>query len=91
MRAMENARWLLRATNDGITSIINPAGPMVAVLPAYRQAVLDGRFDYSTRLTWFTRFGQWFWYASIAATAAFLALCRLGSAPAAGIRAESET
>jgi apolipoprotein N-acyltransferase len=91
MRAMENARWLLRATNDGITSIINPAGRMVAVLPAYRQAVLDGRFDYSTRLTWFTRFGQWFWYASIAATAAFLALCRLGSAPAAGIRAESET
>jgi apolipoprotein N-acyltransferase len=77
MRAMENARWLLRATNDGITSVINPAGQIVAALPSYEQAVLDGRFGYSTELTWFTRFGEWFWYASLAATAAFVALTRL--------------
>lgn len=73
MRALENARWLLRATNDGITSIINPAGQIVAALPSYEQTVLDGRFSYSTERTWFTRFGEWFWYASIAATALMLA------------------
>jgi apolipoprotein N-acyltransferase len=76
MRAMENGRWLLRATNDGITSIINPAGQIVAALPSYEQAVLDGRFEYRTGLTWFTRFGEWFWYASLAATALLLARIR---------------
>ena len=74
MRAIENARWLLRATNDGITSIINPAGQIVVALPSYEQAVLDGRFSYSARRTLFTRFGEWFWYVSIAATALMLAL-----------------
>jgi apolipoprotein N-acyltransferase len=83
MRAMENARWLLRATNDGITTIINPAGQLVGALPSYEQAILDGRFSYSSELTWFTRFGQWFWYLSIAATAAFLMIPKLRAAPAA--------
>lgn len=77
MRAMENSRWLLRATNDGITTIINPAGQLVGALPSYEQAVLDGRFSYSSSLTWFTRFGEWFWYLSILATAVFLAIPRL--------------
>ena len=84
MRAMENARWLLRATNDGITTIINPAGQIVAALPSYEQAVLDGRFSYSTERTLFTRFGEWFWYASIAATALLLALPKLRAVRAAG-------
>jgi apolipoprotein N-acyltransferase len=85
MRAMENSRWLLRATNDGVTTIINPAGQLVGALPSYEQAVLDGRFSYSSSLTWFTRFGEWFWYLSIVATVAFLAMLRLrGGAAASG-------
>jgi apolipoprotein N-acyltransferase len=83
MRAMENSRWLLRATNDGITTIINPAGQLVGALPSYEQAILDGRFSYSTSLTWFTRFGEWFWYVSIVATAVFLAIPRLRGGAAA--------
>ena len=89
MRAIENARWLLRATNDGVTSIINPAGQIVAALPSYEQAVLDGRFSYSTARTWFTRFGEWFWYASVVATALMLALPKPRGAPAADPAAES--
>ena len=77
MRAMENGRWLLRATNDGITSIINPAGQVVAALPSFEQAVLDGRFEYVKEQTWFTRFGEWFWDASSAATAASMMLHKL--------------
>ena len=68
MRALENGRWLLRATNDGITSVIDPAGRITASLPSYEQSVLCARFDYRTELTWFTRFGQW-----------FLTLCVAGS------------
>ncbi len=91
MRAMENARWLLRATNDGITTIINPAGQIVRALPSYEQAVLDGRFSYSSKLTVFTRWGEWFWYASIAATALMLALPRLCGARPAAAAAEDGT
>jgi apolipoprotein N-acyltransferase len=87
MRAMENARWLLRATNDGITTILNPAGQIVASLPSYEQGVLDGRFSYATGQTLFTRFGEWFWYASMAATALLLALPKFRSARATGRRA----
>jgi apolipoprotein N-acyltransferase len=91
MRAMENARWLLRATNDGITSIINPAGQIVAALPSYEQAVLDGRFSYSSERTWFTRFGEWFWYASMAAAALLLALPKFRGGSAAGPRPGNRT
>jgi apolipoprotein N-acyltransferase len=68
MRALENSRWLLRATNDGITSVIDPAGRVSASLPSFEQNVLGARFSYREDLTWFTRFGQW-----------FLTLCAAGS------------
>ena len=37
MRAAENRRWILRATNDGITAMIDPAGREIARLPLYTQ------------------------------------------------------
>jgi apolipoprotein N-acyltransferase len=69
MRAAENARWLLRATNDGITSVIDPGGRVVASLPSFQQGVLSARFDYLSETTWFTRFGEWFWWLSLVVTA----------------------
>ncbi|NJS42220.1 hypothetical protein HC766_08640 [Candidatus Gracilibacteria bacterium] len=33
MRALENGRFLLRATNNGITAIVDPAGRVTAQLP----------------------------------------------------------
>ena len=33
MRAVENARWLLRDTNTGVTSAIDPYGRVVASIP----------------------------------------------------------
>lgn len=72
MRAMENARWLLRATSDGITSVIDPGGRITASLPSFEEGVLCARFDYSSKMTWFTRFGQWFWGLTLCATLASL-------------------
>jgi apolipoprotein N-acyltransferase len=71
MRAVENQRWLLRATNDGITSAIDPGGRIVAQLPSFQQGVLSARFDYLSNLTWFARFGEWFWWLSIVASICF--------------------
>ncbi len=43
MRALETARPLLRATNTGITAIIDARGRVSAQLPIQTQAVLDGQ------------------------------------------------
>ena len=73
MRAIENGRWLLRATNDGVTSAIDPAGRVVAALPSYVQDSLDVRFDYRSDLTAFVRYGEWLWWLCLISTAIMLA------------------
>lgn len=62
MRAVENGRWILRATNDGVTSVIGPSGRIEAALPSYEQAFIDVRFEYRSELTAFVQHGQWLWW-----------------------------
>ena len=73
MRAVENGRWILRATNDGITTAIDPAGRVVAALPSYVQDTLDVGFDYRSELTGFVRHGEWLWWICLLGTAVKLA------------------
>ena len=42
LRALENGRWLVRATNTGISAIIDPRGRVSARLPLFERAVLTG-------------------------------------------------
>jgi apolipoprotein N-acyltransferase len=42
MRALETGRYLLRATNTGISAIIAPDGSLRQTAPQFRQAVLSG-------------------------------------------------
>jgi apolipoprotein N-acyltransferase len=60
MRAAENARWILRATDNGITTVIDPAGRIVRSAQEY--AELAARFEYRYRgdQTFYTRHGDWF-------------------------------
>jgi apolipoprotein N-acyltransferase len=60
MRAAENRRWLLRATNDGITATIDPAGRVRGTLPPYIEAAATTGFSYIAGETVYTRFGDWF-------------------------------
>ncbi|MCY4187046.1 MAG: hypothetical protein OXD30_01025, partial [Bryobacterales bacterium] len=69
MRAVENGRWILRATNDGVTAAIGPAGRVVDSLPSYVQGALDVRFEYRAELTGFVRYGQWLWLLCVLVTA----------------------
>ncbi len=69
MRAAENHRWILRATNDGITAMIDPAGREIARLPLYTQTSAVFGYNSLTDLTPYVRFGDWFAW-----------LCLLGSA-----------
>jgi len=60
MRAAENRRWLLRATNDGISASIDPLGRVVERMPAFVQTAALLPYDYETAQTPYTRHGDWF-------------------------------
>jgi len=58
MRALENARWLLRGTNNGVTAIVDPTGRITARLPQFEAGVLTGTFETRAGLTPYGRFGN---------------------------------
>jgi apolipoprotein N-acyltransferase len=60
MRAAENRRWILRATNDGISASIDPRGRVRERMPPFTQTAAMMSFDYETAQTQYTRHGDWF-------------------------------
>jgi apolipoprotein N-acyltransferase len=73
MRAAENRRWLLRSTNDGITSTIDPAGRLYQNLPSYTAAAAQTSYSYLTPVTFYSRYGDWFpWLCAVLALASLL-------------------
>ncbi len=58
MRAIENDRWLLLDTNNGITSVIDPNGVVRQSIARNRVGALPARFSYENRLTWYTTHGD---------------------------------
>jgi apolipoprotein N-acyltransferase len=68
VRAVENRRWLLRDTNDGITVSVDPYGRIVARLPEKVRGELDAPYGFRTDLTLYARWGDWLaWLCAIAA------------------------
>jgi apolipoprotein N-acyltransferase len=60
MRAAENARWILRATNDGITAAVDPAGRVTQRLEPNKELASRLMFDFATGAqTMYTRYGDW--------------------------------
>lgn len=59
MRALETGRFLLRATNTGLTAIIGPKGELVDLAPQFEVAVLTGEVQPLRGLTPFARWGNW--------------------------------
>jgi apolipoprotein N-acyltransferase len=60
MRAIENERWLLRATNTGITASIDPFGRVVAQAPSFMRTTLLAPYSLRNQTTFYTRYGDWF-------------------------------
>lgn len=60
MRAIENERWLLRATNTGITGSIDPFGRVVVSAPRNVRAYMQAPFGYVTGKTFYSEYGDWF-------------------------------
>jgi apolipoprotein N-acyltransferase len=62
MRAIENGRWLLAATNTGMTTSIDPYGRIVAATGRKIRTVLAAPYALSSGTTFYTRHGDWFAY-----------------------------
>jgi len=67
MRAAENRRWILRATNDGISAAIDPRGRVAERLPPFTQTAGLLSYDYEIAQTPYTRYGDWFAWTCFAA------------------------
>jgi apolipoprotein N-acyltransferase len=59
-RAIENRRYLLRATNDGITALIDPYGRVEKQIARHRTTVLPANFSYRRGQTFYTKHGDVF-------------------------------
>jgi apolipoprotein N-acyltransferase len=75
-RSIETSRPMLRATNTGITSIIDHRGSEVARLPWFTRGVLEGAIAGRTGTTPYIRLGDW--GAVLAATALLAAALLIG-------------
>ena len=60
MRAIENNRWLLSATDTGVTASIDPWGRVVAQVPRKERIALVAPYALTSVTTFYTRHGDWF-------------------------------
>lgn len=59
MRALENNRWVVRSTNNGLTALINAQGKVHTQAPAYTRSVLSGEIELRTGQTPYQIVGAW--------------------------------
>ena len=69
MRAVENDRWVLRATNTGITATIDPYGRVVQQARRNAQVAVNMPYGVVTSTTFYTRHGDWFAWMCVLACA----------------------
>jgi apolipoprotein N-acyltransferase len=74
VRAAENRRWLLRATNNGFTASVDPYGRIFRPLPPDVRAAVDLPYNFRTDETIYTRFGDWFPWLCVIVSVILLAL-----------------
>jgi apolipoprotein N-acyltransferase len=76
MRAIENRRWILRATNNGVTASIDPYGRVRQSIPRHAEDALPAGYGFRSDVTFYTAHGD-----------VFAWLCMLLSVGMAGLAA----
>jgi apolipoprotein N-acyltransferase len=60
MRAIENRRWIVRATNSGVTAAVDPFGRVTQSAPRHVLTSLAVRYGYRGDVTFYARHGDLF-------------------------------
>jgi apolipoprotein N-acyltransferase len=80
VRAIENDRWILSATDTGVTASIDPYGRIVSRLPRKARGALIAPYALTSVTTFYTRHGDWFaWLCAIISAGALLTRFELHS------------
>ncbi len=83
VRAVENRRWLLRDTNNGITVSVDPYGRIAARMPSNIRGELDAPYAFRSDLTPYARWGDWLaWLCVLGALVLVFTVVRDRVAPA---------
>ncbi|WP_240342491.1 apolipoprotein N-acyltransferase [Methylococcus sp. EFPC2] len=59
MRALESGRYLLRATNTGVTAVIGPNGTIVAQAPLFERTAVSAEIQPRQGATPYVHYGDW--------------------------------
>jgi apolipoprotein N-acyltransferase len=66
MRAIENRRWILRDTNNGVTAVIDPNGRVMESIPRHAVDALPAAYGFRDDVTFYTAHGDFFaWVCAI--------------------------
>jgi apolipoprotein N-acyltransferase len=60
MRAIENRRWILRDTNNGVTAVIDPYGRVRQSIPRHQADALPAAYGFRDDITFYTAHGDVF-------------------------------
>lgn len=83
LRAVETRRWIVRAANTGISSIVRPDGTLAATLPLGERGVLSAPIEPRTDVTFFARWGNLWLLLGCGATLLWVGFrARVSGAPA---------
>ncbi len=58
LRAAENRRYLVRATNTGITQVINPYGKIIAAVKPFERKIITTEVRLSDQKTFYSKYGD---------------------------------
>lgn len=72
MRAIENRRWLLRDTNNGITAVIDPYGRVRESIPRHLVDALPARYGFCDDVTFYTTHGDVFAWVCVIISAGLI-------------------
>ena len=59
MRALEAGRWMIRATNNGVTGLIDPFGKITVQIPQFERGILYGEVVPMQQLTPYLQWRSW--------------------------------
>jgi apolipoprotein N-acyltransferase len=66
MRAIENRRWILRDTNNGVTAAIDPYGRVRQSIPRHVEDALPAEYGFRNDVTFYTAHGDVFaWVCAV--------------------------